>query len=326
MFLPLFLLSCQEEKISDEAGETQLMRVEAERPLMGTMFRVCTYTEDLEAGYEVMEKAFDVAEEFGQRATDYVPDSELNKLTRGPVGVPQEVSENLFEVLLLGRDLAVKTEGIYDPTFGPLTHLWRLSKRVRSVPSEEQIAAARERCGIEFLKFDEEAKTITILRERMQLDLGGIGKGFAADLIFDHLVEAGYENSLVVAGGDLRIGDPPPDKEGWEVSLRTFRMSPMSSISLKNCAVSTSGDLYQNFQSDGTQYSHLIDLETGLGLTSRRAASVILPMAKLTDPLATSACLADDPASLFTDFEGASIRVVYENKEIPPVLTGVFAK
>jgi len=58
------------------------MRVEAERPLMGTMFRVCTYTEDLEAGYKVMEKAFDVAEEFGQRATDYVPDSELNKLTR----------------------------------------------------------------------------------------------------------------------------------------------------------------------------------------------------------------------------------------------------
>lgn len=326
MLLPFFLLSCEKEKTSEKSSEAKLLRVEAERPLMGTMFRICTYTEDLEAGYEAMEKAFDVAEVFGQQATDYVADSELNTLTRGPVGVPQQVSEDLFEVLLLGRDLAMKTEGIYDPTFGPLTHLWRLSKRVRSVPSEEQIAAARARCGIEFLEFDEEAKTITILRERMQLDLGGIGKGFAADLIFDHLVEAGYKNSLVVAGGDLRIGDSPPDKEGWEVSLRTFRMSPTSSISLKNCAVSTSGDLHQNFQSEGTQYSHLIDLETGLGLTSRRAASVILPVAKLTDPLATAACLADDPASLFKNFEGASIRVVYENNEKPPVITGVFAK
>jgi len=76
----------------------------------------------------------------------------------------------------------------------------------------------------------------------------------------------------------------------------------------------------------GENFSHIIDPRTGLGLTIRRAASVVMPEAKFTDPLATAACLSNDPAILFEGREGASIRVVYEDKKTPPVLTGVFAK
>ncbi|MFT6240982.1 MAG: thiamine biosynthesis lipoprotein [Akkermansiaceae bacterium] len=78
--------------------------------------------------------------------------------------------------------------------------------------------------------------------------------------------------------------------------------------------------------SEGKKYSHLIDLRTGLGLTTRRAASVILPEAKLTDPLATAACLSDHPKSLLEHYPKASIRVLYEDRKIPPITTGLFAK
>ena len=329
LLLTLLLLqvSCQEEPPSPATKEGPTPnRIEAERPLMGTLFKVITHAEDQEKGYQTISDALDLAEEFGNRATDYDPESELTQLPKSPPGTPVKVSQNLFQVLLLGQKLAKETKGIFDPTYGPLTHLWRESNRTRRIPSKEEIAAARLRCGIDLLTFDEANQTITVKRGDMQLDLGGIAKGFAADLIFDHLIENGFSQTLVAAAGDLRMGNPPPKKEGWNIGLRTFRLTPTSSLPLRNCAVSTSGDLYQNFTNGGKTYSHLIDLRTGLGLTTRRAASVILPLAKLTDPLATAACLSDTPESLFKKYPDASIRVIYENDAIPPVTTGIFSK
>ena len=330
LFLPLLLLSaCRQDQQTTEEDPIEpptIIRVQSERPLMGTLFKVITHAKDPKEGYLAVEEALDLAEDFGNRATDYDPNSELNRLTRSEPSVPVAVSKELFDVLLLGKNLAEKTNRIFDPTFGPLTHLWRETRKTRKVPSKEEIAAARSRCGIEHLIFDEEKQTIAVKRKDLQLDLGGIAKGFAADLIFDHLVKKGLTQTLVAAAGDLRMGDPPPEKEGWNIGLRTFRLTLTESLPLRNCAVSTSGDLFQRVTTEGKTYSHLIDLRTGLGLTTRRAASVVMPEAKLTDPLATAACLSDDPKALFEKFPGASIRIISENRKIPPVITGIFAK
>ena len=328
ILLSLILLSsCQKKDSATSSGkQTEPIRIETQRPLMGTLFTVKTYARDAKEGYLAMEEALDLAEDFGNRATDYNPDSELNRLTKSPVGTPVKVSDDLFKVLLLGRKLALETAGIFDSTYGPLTHLWRETRRTETIPTKSEISEARSRSGINHLSLNEENQTITVLVENMQLDLGGIAKGFAADMIFDSLKKNGYPQSLVAAAGDIRIGDPPPGKEGWNIGLRTFPLTPTSSLPLKNCAVSTSGDLFQNVITGGQKYSHLIDLRTGLGLTTRRAASVILPEAKLTDPLATTACLSDDPKSILKHYPSASIRVIYEDRKIPPVTTGIFAE
>ncbi len=308
------------------ANPPDTVRVESERPLMGTLFKIITHSEDPKKATLAMEEALDLAANFGNRATDYDPKSELNQLTQSEPGVPVPVSKELFKVLFLGKKLAQETNGIFDPTFGPLTHLWRETRKTKRVPSADEIAAARNRCGIDFLTFDEKKQTITVKRKDLQLDLGGIAKGFAADLIFDHLAKKGFKQTLVAAAGDLRMGDPPPGKKGWLIGLRTFRLTPTESLPLKNCAVSTSGDLFQRVTTGGKTYSHLIDLRTGLGLTTRRAASVVMPEAKMTDPLATAACLSKDPKTLFNKFPDASIRVIYEDRTIPPITTGIFAE
>jgi hypothetical protein len=229
--LPLLLLlaSCREPSPPSETGGNALsIRIEAERPLMGTLFKVITHTPDAKKGYRAIEEALDLAEEFGKRATDYDPTSELNSLTKSPLGTPVTVSENLFQVLLLGQKLAKESNGIFDPTYGPLTHLWRESNRTRRVPSDQEIAAARLRCGIDFLIFNEAKQTITVTKENMQLDLGGIAKGFAADLIFDDLKKKGYPQTLVAAAGDLRIGAPPPRKK----KAGTSASAPSASLPL----------------------------------------------------------------------------------------------
>ena len=324
IFVAFFLAGCRNEEESSSDAEVVLTRIETQRPLMGTLFRVITYAEDEEAGHAAMEEALDLAEDFADRATDYDRRSELNQLTDTRIGEAVKVSPELYEVIALGVKLAEETEGVFDPTLGPLTHLWRTMRRTGAKPDEEELAAARERCGIEFLKLDDEAQTITVLREGMQLDLGGIAKGFAADLIFDHLKSKGLPVTLVAVAGDLRMGDSPPDKEGWTVGLRTFNLTPVKTIELSNCAVSTSGDLFQKVEIGGETYSHIIDPRTGMGLTTRRAASVIMSEAKLTDPLATAACLSDDPKQLFEGWKVMSLRVLYEDVEIPPLVTGKF--
>ncbi|MDB4537258.1 FAD:protein FMN transferase [Akkermansiaceae bacterium] len=317
----LLLVGCENKP---EEKTSVPHRKEMQRPLMGTLFRVVTYVDDDQAGQKAMDDAFQIAADFAVAATDYEANSELNRLCISPAGTPVKLSEHLFGVLSLAHQLAIDTRGIYDPTLGPLTHLWRSSKNTGSLPSEDVLATARDRCGYRHLSLDPENQTATLSLDGMQLDLGGIAKGYAADLIFDHLKKAGYSQTLVAAAGDLRLGDAPPDKEGWGIALRTFKLTPSKPMFLKNCAISTSGDLYQNVQIGEEKYSHLIDPTTGLGLNSRRAASVIAPFAQLTDPLATAACLMDDPAGLTKIRPNISLRVLYEDTTVPPVVTGVF--
>lgn len=317
----LFLTSCGEK---EEEKDSAPRRIEMQRPLMGTLFRVTTYAVDEEAGRKAMDEAFEIAADFASAATDYEPDSELNLFCRSAAGEPVKLSEHLFGVLSLAHRLAVDTEGVYDPTLGSFTHLWRESRKTGVLPAQGMINSAKSVSGYQNLTLNPDDQTATLALNGMQLDLGGIAKGYAADLIFEHLENAGYPQTLVAAGGDLRFGDAPPDKEGWGVALRTFNLTPSEPMFLKNCAISTSGDLYQNVQIGEEKYSHLIDPKTGLGLTSRRAASVIAPFAQLTDPLATAACLSDNPAELAKIRPDLSLRVLYEDKTIPPVVTGVF--
>jgi thiamine biosynthesis lipoprotein len=101
--------------------------------------------------------------------------------------------------------------------------------------------------------------------------------------------------ALVIAGGDIAIGDPPPGTDAWDIKLRQFtKPSPeedLVTVRLHNCAVSTSGDLYQFTEIDGTRYSHILSPQTGLGLTTRIACSVIAPDCTTSDALATAMCV-----------------------------------
>ncbi len=327
--LSILVGGCKDEPLSSYAQRSEndnkpLKRVEAQRPLMGTLFKITTYTTDPEKTNILLDTALDLAQDFAEKATDYAPESELNQLPKPPIKIPKKVSSNLFEVLNLAHQISAKTNGLFDPTYGPLTHLWRRSRDQSSIPSAVEIAQAQSRCGIEKITLNPKSQTITFHHPNMQLDLGGIAKGFAADLIFEFLKKNEHPISLVAAGGDLRLGDPPPEKDGWITELRSFRLAPSQIIELKNCAISTSGDLFQKFRHNGKTYSHIISPKTGLGLTESRSASVIHSRASYTDPLATAACLSKNPKTLAEKFPNASLRILYKDRRTHPVITGRF--
>jgi len=288
-----------------------------ERPLMGTRFSVVCYAERREVAEKAAEKAFSKAEEINAVASDYLPESELSRLAYHPINKPIPISPILYELLDHSRRLAEATDGAFDPTLGPLTKLWRETRANRTLPDAETLKTARASVGWRHFTLDPKARTITLHRDNMAFDLGGIAKGYAADLMLETLAEAGISQALITAGGDIRLGNAPPGREGWNVALKTFDARKNEEIlTLSNAAVSTSGDLHQSVVIEGVSYSHILDPATGLGLTRRVAASVIADEAKLSDALATAACVLGSDA--LREFPGVREVKVHRPQEPQP--------
>ena len=291
LFLFLFIFSLL---ATADAAE----RFAFERPLMGTRFSVVCYAENREIADKSAEAAFAQAVAINQVASDYLPESELSQLTGKPIGTPIPLSPLLYELLEFSRRMAEVTDGAFDPTLGPLTKLWRQSRAKNCLPDPDTLAAARFVCGWRYFTLDPHTGTITLHREKMAFDLGGVAKGYAADLMLASLTAAGIRQAMITAGGDIRLGDAPPGLTGWRIALQTFDLAQHDEILiLTNAAVSTSGDLHQAIAITGVRYSHILDPATGLGLTRRIAASVIADEAKFSDALATAACVLSQEAS-----------------------------
>jgi thiamine biosynthesis lipoprotein len=246
-------------------------RLESVEPHMGTLVRITIYSND----GSPMRAAFGRIAELDEKLSDYKTDSELNRLCRTH-GQPVEVSEDLFRVLEASVKLSALTDGAFDVTIGPVTHLWRLGK----LPDVETIS----RVGWRNLVLDKKHRTVELRLAGMQLDLGAIAKGYAADEALKTLRGLGVTRALIAVSGDIVAGNAPPGTKGWRVGLEPAG----GEILLHNAAVSTSGDTEQFHEIEGVRYSHIIDPKTGLGLRSAIAVTVVARRGLDADPIATA--------------------------------------
>ena len=268
------------------APAQELHRVEATEPHMGTLFRLVVYSADEAAARAAIRRAFARAADLDQKLSDYKPDSELNRLCHAPAGKPVPVSNDLFQVVAASLEIARSTKGAFDITLGPLTHQWREARKAGRLPSVDQIAEARAKTSYKKVSIEAGRKTITLKQPGMQLDLGGIAKGYAADQMLAILAAAGFRQSLVAASGDIRVGDAPPGRKGW-----TIELDGGEKLQLVNQAVSTAGAAEQFIEVNGIRYSHILDPSTGVGLTNGLTVSVIASTGLLADGWDTALCV-----------------------------------
>jgi len=273
------------------APEKALHRFEFRHPAMGTLFTITLYAPDAEAAEAAAAAAFKRIDVLEEIMSDYQADSELLRLCDQPFGKPVSVSADLFDVLDRAQRTAKLSDGAFDVTVGPYVRLWRFARKRKVLPTPAELASAREAVGWEKLRLDRRARTVTLLVPNMRLDLGGIGKGYAADQAMEILKGRGLRRALVAASGDIAVGDPPPGQPGWKVGIAALgtRTNQLArTILLRNAAISTSGDSEQFIEIGGVRYSHILNPATGLGLTNRIQATVIGPDATTTDSLDTT--------------------------------------
>ena len=280
----LMAISCK-----TSAESTNLTRFEFQRPEMGVPFRIVLYAPNQESGETAAEAAFDRVKQLNDIMSDYDPDSELSKLSAGSgQGQAVPLSPDLWLVLSRAQELAKRSDGAFDVTVGPFVNLWRRARRVHQLPDPQRLAQARQAVGYTHVRLSAEHHTVELLVPNMRLDLGGIAKGYAVDQALKTLRKHGVERALVEGGGDVAVSEPPPAKTGWRLELSPLDATNSPSaryLSLKNAAISTSGDLYQRLEIDGKRYSHIVDPHTGIGLTDHSLVTVIAPDSITADSL-----------------------------------------
>ncbi len=287
---------------------------------MGSKARVVIYAQSEQDATTAATNAFEEMSRQNAILSDYDPSSESMQLVKKAPSEWHDVSPDLVEILALSRGVWEVSGGAFDPTIGPVTHLWRPAFKSGTLPDTDALRLALERVGMQHLELDEEHSRIRFDRDGMLLDFGGIGKGFAADKALDVLREHGCPSALVDLGGDLALGNPPPGKEGWRVTIDNGLELPHE-VLLANVGVATSGDLYRHVEIDGVRYSHIVDPKTGLGLTRSVAVTVIAPRPWLADALASAASVMGESGleTLQAAYPRAEIflREAPEKPEIP---------
>ena len=173
------VLRCFLLAVCAQASELKLF--EAVEPHMGTLVRIKLYAAGEDEAAGAFRAAFARIAELDAALSDYKPDSELNRAARDGVGAPVRVSDDLFRVLEASQKLAAETGGAFDVTLGPVIRLWREARKNGHPPAAEALAEARGRTGYAKLHLDPVRHTVMLDQAGMQLDLGAIGKGYAAD-------------------------------------------------------------------------------------------------------------------------------------------------
>ncbi|MFH5883456.1 FAD:protein FMN transferase [Halalkalibaculum sp. DA3122] len=277
------------------AQQMKAERYEYRSSHMGTTFRIVLYADSKVQADSASRAAFRHIEKLDSLLSDYDSESELNRLNRtSGRDTAVVVSRHLFRVLQYARQVSEKTGGAFDVTVGPYVQLWRKMNRQAepALPTDQTLASMSKRVGFRYVKLDEQHQTVELRQKNMQLDLGGIAKGYAVDQALKMLNRHGVDAALVDGGGDIAIGAPPPGRNGWNIEVLTHDTAGVDNrimLQLANSAVATSGDLYQYVEIDGTRYSHIIDPRTGLGLTDRRQVTVIASNGLTADSYASAA-------------------------------------
>ena len=296
-----------------------LTRHEFMRRAMGGQAQIVLYSETREAAVEASRAAFDRIEELDGVMSDYRADSELMRLCAQAGSGPMPASVDLIEVLGRGEEISRASDGAFDVTVGPIVQLWRRARGDGRLPKSDELAGAMRLVGWEKVRLDGDAGTVDLAMVGMRLDLGGIGKGFAADAAFEQLRIRGIGRCLVNIGGDIRVGDPPPGRAGWRiVPVPHSDGRRGEAMIVSNVGVASSGDAERFVEVDGVRYSHIVDPRTGIGLTHRTAVTVIARDATAADALASAASvLGPDRGRALVKLFGASVefeRFVAKNK------------
>jgi thiamine biosynthesis lipoprotein len=280
--------------VAPAADEPALTRYTFTEPHMGTTFRIVLYAPNEATAKKAATAAFARIAELDAIMSDYKPTSELLLLCKKAGGEPVAVSKDLYTILERSLEVAQKSDGAFDITIGPVVRLWRRVRRTRELPSAEELKKALALVNYRNIKLDSTRQTVQLLLAGMLLDLGGIAKGYAAEAALAILRQFGIRRALVAAGGDVAVGDAPPDARGWKVSVAPAddpNGEPSHHLRLVNAAVSTAGDAYQFVEIAGKRYSHIVDPKTGLGLTDRRSVTVVARDGTTADAWDTAACI-----------------------------------
>lgn len=245
--------------------------------------------------------------------------SKLNKMAgKGEIKLNAEVIHILEEA----RKYSQLSRGAFEVTLGMLCNLWRCSGRVSKVPAASEIEELLLYAGYKGLNIKGEERTAYLSSSRMAVDLGGIGKGFAADAAIEIYRNNGLDSAFIDLGGNVKTLGKKPDGSDWVVGIQhpwAPRGVLLGVLLASGQSVVTSGVSERYFTVDGTRFHHILDPHTGWPANSGlESSTVICEESMKADALSTAAFIMglDKGMDLIGRMAGVEAIFVTENKRV----------
>jgi thiamine biosynthesis lipoprotein len=285
IFIFLILISFFAILLSACSNEKELPSAKKSSFLMDTLVQMQAHGEDAE---EAVEESMERIKELENLMSKTLETSEIYKINNNPEE-KIEISEDTKLVLEKSLYYAEITDGKFDPTIGVLVDLWGIGTEDARVPSDSEIKNALEKTGYQKLDLDD---NLAEVENGVQLDLGGIAKGYAADEVKKIVEKHNVKSAFVNLGGNVLVIGDKVDGSKWRVGIqdpRQGRGSVMAVVEASDKTIVTSGNYERYFEEDGKVYHHIIDPGTGYPAdTDLLSVSIISDNSFDADALSTS--------------------------------------
>jgi thiamine biosynthesis lipoprotein len=291
----LFAGGADSEAITPDEASTvpfEIALLRASRRAMATHFEVM-----LPAGMPnaapAAQAVLDLIDELEDQLSVFREHSEVSRLNQLAPSEDVIVEGRLFDLLSLASTITRETRGAFDIATGALIKTWGFYKRAGRLPSVAERIEAMNRTGMRHVILDRERLMVRYLRQGLEINLGGIGKGYALDRAAELLRNDWQISSALLHGGTssvLAVGCPPGQVNGWIVSLRhpSDPGSAIGDVRLNNRALGTSAATYQHFEYNGRKLGHLLDPRKGWPAEGLLQVSATAPTAAEADALSTA--------------------------------------
>jgi len=257
------------------------LRLESSIDAMGSSYSMVLYGTDAAVLQSAAEEAAEEARRLDHMLSNYIPTSEWSEVNRDAASRPVRVSPELFQLLTDCVNYSRESDGAFDISVGPLMKVWGFYKGTGRLPHRAEIRGALAGVGYNNIVLDPAARTVRFARPAVELDPGGIGKGYAVDRMVEVLRKDGITASLVSASGSsiYAMGAPPSEPRGWKIGIKNPKKPThtIEDVYLKDESMSTSGNYEKFFYAEGRMWSHIMDPRTGYPAEGILSVSVIAP-------------------------------------------------
>jgi thiamine biosynthesis lipoprotein len=258
---------------------------------MGSAFNLIIVSTDSNKANHLARKSYELVDSLSHIFSNYDSSSELSKINASAGLLPYKMSPAMLDLVQKSQYAYIQTKGAYDISIGPLSSLWRNARKAKLFPEASTVIATKKLVGFAQVKINKRLGTIFLPNADMQLDFGGIAKGYIAQWVINYLKANGIQQALADAGGDIVMSGAPLNQKGWLIGVNLPETTDEllnKKLQLSNCSVATSGDVYQFIEYKGVKYSHIINPLTGYGVTNLRNVTIIAKSGATADWLATA--------------------------------------
>lgn len=270
--------------------------------LMGNIFTITVVADDATFADENIALAIAEISRIEALFTTFNNESQTNTINENAGIKPVKVDAEVFNLIERSIGISKITQGAFDLSYGSIDKsLWNFDKTMTKLPTADQALRMVHLINYNNIILDQNHKTIFLKEKGMRIGFGGIGKGYAAEMAKNLLIQNKVESGIINASGDLTAWGNQPNEKPWTIGIANpdHPQDAFSYLEISGKAIATSGNYEKFIMIDGKKYSHTIDPKTGLPISGIKSVTVIANNAEFADAMATPIAVMGIPAGLY---------------------------